>query len=344
MSVVVESFDTVRPDDVHGLALALDRIGVDRIAKLAVFLKVEGDYDDGSRERARGALEALVDERGLSGRTQLLTAVGCEGVSTPFGYMVADLLDDGAKKSRAARMVLGFGASVPLESSASTGLDAIDIVAATVRAAASDAGLAPSDVVMVFVKVPQGAPVRGEKVRGRRARALAALGAGVALGEIAREQISERVVATDLSLYCRRVQAFGGLEVSRVEAIVLGNRAGAGGALVAHAGLMRDLIDGRALRRLLTRGGLTLDADGELAEPARVAAFFLKAGPSSNGNVRGARTTIYTSSITPEKHMRAAVSGVVGALLGTTRTFTTGDPVHQGPEGGGVACALIRTG
>ena len=124
---------------------------------------------------------------------------------------------------------------------------------------------------------------------------------------------------------------------------MLGNRAGAGGALVAHAGLIVDLIDSRSLRRVLKGAGLRLDIDGELEAPERIAAFFLKAGPSADGRVRGARTTIYGSSVTPEKHMRAAVSGMVGALLGTTRAFTTGDPIQQAPEGGGVACVIVRS-
>ncbi|MFN0303362.1 MAG: ring-opening amidohydrolase [Burkholderiales bacterium] len=345
MSIVVETFDTDGPADTAGLEAAIDRIGVRRALRFAVFVKVEGDYDDGSRERARAALEALIEQRGLADRTQLLTAVGCEGVSTPFGYVLAEVPDDAEVKTRAARLVMGCARSDVIDAASADRIETVDRVAETVRAAARDAGLRPTEVVMAFVKVPQVmvTGVTTDVVRGRRTRALAALGAGVGLEEIARDRVTEASVMTDLSLFCRRTQAFAGPEVTRVEVIVLGNRAGVGGALVAHAGLIADLIDSRSLRRMLTGAGLQLDSDGELAAPERIAAFFLKAGPSADGRVRGARTTIYGSSVTPEKHMRAAVSGMVGALLGTTRAFTTGDPIQQAPDGGGVACVIVRS-
>ncbi len=347
MSISVEAFDTARPDDVTGLARIIERTGVGNIRRLVAFVKVEGDYDDGSRELARGALEALVQSTGLSDRSHLLTAVGCEGVATPFGYALIDVAPDARMPARSEiepRLTVGCAASAGTPNLKGNDAEIIALVAQTVRAAAADAGLQPSEVVMAFVKVPQpaGSADPGERVRGRRARGLAALGTGVALGEIESGAITPDAVGRDLRLYCSRVQAFGGPEVTRIEVIVLGNRSGAGGSLVAHAGLARDLIDGTSLKHLLLGAGLRLDAEGQLADPERIAAFFLKAGPSADGSVRGARTTIFGSSIPPEKHMRAAVSGLVGGLIGTTRAFTTGDPIHQGPEGGGVACAIVR--
>lgn len=347
MSIIIETFDTTRPDDVSGLARVVERVGAVNIRRLVTFVKVEGDYDDGSRERARAALERLLRERKLDDRTHVLTAVGCEGVATPFGYALLDVAGSADQSTRAtgpARLSVGCAASGPVHALKGNDDEIIALVADTVRRAAADAGLQPAEVVMAFVKVPQppGSADPGERVRGRRARALAALGTGVALGEIQREAIAPAAVTTDLRLYCSRVQAFGGPEVTRIEVIVLGNRTGVGGDLVVHAGLAHDLIDSASLKRMLLRAGLRLDAEGQLADPDRIAAFFLKAGPSADGSVRGARTTIFGSSIAPEKHMRAAVSGLVGGLIGTTRAFTTGDPIHQGPEGGGVACAIVR--
>ena len=130
-----------------------------------------------------------------------------------------------------------------------------------------------------------------------------------------------------------------------MEVIVLGNRAGAGGDLVVRA-----TLDRRPDRRPVgeagaRRAGLALDTDGELAAPERVVACFVKAGAADDGRVRGAPTTILRSAITPEQHMRAALSGAFGALLGTTRVFITGDPVHAAPAGGGVrACSCACRG
>lgn len=347
MSISIQAFDTARPDDVSGLARIIDRVGAASVRRLVTFVKVEGDYDDGSRERARAALEQLLREHKLEERAHVLTVVGCEGVATPFGYALIDVespADRSPLAAGAARLTVGCAASGPVHALKGNDDEIIKLVADTVCSAAATAGLQPSEVVMAFVKVPQppGSADPGERVRGRRARALAALGTGVALGEIRGEAITPAAVTTDLRLYCSRVQAFGGPEVTRIEVIVLGNRSGVGGELVVHAGLAHDLIDSTSLKRMLLRAGLRLDAEGQLADPERIAAFFLKAGPSADGSVRGARTTIFGSSIAPEKHMRAAVSGLVGGLIGTTRAFTTGDPIHQGPEGGGVACAIVR--
>jgi cyanuric acid amidohydrolase len=336
--IVASTFDLESPDEAGGLDVAIAAIGAARIVRLAVFAKVAGDYDDGSRERARAALERCVAARALRDRTQILAAVGCEGVATPFGYALAEI--DGPAGTE-PRLAMGFARSAaPPDAELDRPALALR-TAETVRAAARGASLTPAEVVMVFVKVPAPRTLQpGDgKVRGRKARGLAALGAGVALGDLAAEAVTE---SPDPALRCLRVQSFAGPEVTRVEAIVLGNRAGAGGDLVAHAAVLADLIDVRAVKRVLVGAGLALDADGELAAPDRVAACFVKAGVADDGRVRGAPTAVHGSAIAPERHMRAALSGAFGALLGTTRVFITGDPVHAAPPGGGVACALVR--
>lgn len=199
---------------------------------------------------------------------------------------------------------------------------------------------------MAFIKAP--AP-RGQKmpdgtISGRWARAVGALGVGVALGEIDRARLTHDAIAHDLSLYTRHGMTYSGPELDRFEVVVLGNRAGAGGDLIACSALTDDLIDARTMRRMLADAGVGFDAIGEVREPQRVAAFFLKAGVPDDGIVRGARTIVHASTITPEKHMRAAASGVLGALLGTTRFFISGDPIQQAREGGGAAAAIVRVG
>lgn len=348
MAIIVKAFDMAGPGDVSGLGQVLLSIGVERVVRLAVFVKVEGDYEDGSREVARSALERLIAEFGLVDRTQLLTAVGCEGVSTPFGYVLADLDTPGLAVlgSKQPRLVMGFACSAPPPATELDSPALVGRVADTVRLAIANANLSLDQVVMSFVKVPQPVAVEGtdQRVRGRRTRGVAALGAGIALGEVDAARVTNSAIGTDSSLFSRRVQNFAGPEVTRVEVIVLGNRSGTDGDLVACSTIANDLIDVRSLRRMLMAGGLHLDTEGELAEPERVAAFFIKAGPRADGRVRGARTTIYSSAIPPEKHMRAAQSGLLAGLLGTTRVFNTGDPIQAAPEGGAVACALIKAG
>lgn len=336
--IVVSTFDLPSPGDASGLDVALATLGPSRIAKLAVFAKVAGDYDDGARERARDALDECVARHRLADRARTLVAVGCEGVATPFGYILAEVE---GPSSVAPRLAMGFARGLAPDWPPSDPAAAVAQVADTVRAAMRDARLAPEAVVTAFVKLPAPRAARPdeERIRGRTARGLAAIGAGVALGEIAPDVVARPL---DPALHCTRAQTFAGPEVTAIEAIVLGNRAGAGGDLVAHRAVLADLLDTRSVKRVLVAAGLALDADGELAAPDRVAACLVKAGVADDGRIRGAPTTIHRSTIAPERHMRAALSGVFGALLGTTRLFITGDPVHAAPPGGGIACLVVR--
>ena len=338
--IVASTFDLHSPDDASGADAALTSLGPSAIAKLAVFAKVAGDYDDGAREHTRSALEACIARHGLAERARILVAVGCEGVATPFGYLLAEV---GAPVSAEPRLAMGFAHSAVRGTEASDPGVVIAQVAETVRAAARDAQLEPADVVMAFVKVPapRAPHHEEEKIRGRAARGLAAIGAGVALGDIPPDATASPL---DPAIYCARVQTFAGPEVTRIEAVVFGNRTGAGGDLVAHRAVLEDLLDVRSVKRVLLRAGLALDADGELAAPGRIVACFVKAGVADDGRIRGASTAIHRSTISPERHMRAALSGAFGALLGTTRVFVTGDPIHAAPPGGGLACLLVRAG
>ena len=206
-----------------------------------------------------------------------------------------------------------------------------------------DGGLAAGDVVHVVINTP--APTKGDAgLRGRRARAIASLAAGVAIGEIDQGAISDDAILRDHSLFTRRTQSFTGPTVKQVEVIVIGNRAGAGGRLVAVSTVADDTASVRALKRMLLDAGLRLDATGELAEPQRVAAMIYKSGVRANGMVQGVRTQVFNGQIPPEKHVRAAQSGLLAALLGTPLMFNTFDPVHQCPEGGAVACAIVDAG
>jgi cyanuric acid amidohydrolase len=344
IGVVLAAFDAAHPGDLDALDRVLAAEDPARVRRAAVFLRVAGDYDDGSRERTRAALDAAIARRGLTERMRVLVAVGCEGVATPCGYVLIERELAAAAPGDAPRLALGFGHSPVLDAAEREPERLVDHAAQAVRAAAADAGLASDAVATAFVKVPQGSgsAYANERVRGRLGRAAAALGTGVALGEIDRAALSAGDIGTNASLYCPRAQCFAGPEVTRVETIVLGNRRGAGGELVACAGIARDLIDARSIRRMLLHAGMQLDADGELVEPGRVAAVFAKGGPAPDGTVRGAPTAIFGSTITPERHMRAALSGLLGGLLGSTRAFVTGDPVHAAPAGGVTVCAIVR--
>lgn len=328
--------------DTDGLERQLKAWGPERIARMALVYKVEGEYEDGSRERARAAVYDLLARHGLDSRAEMVTVVGCEGLATPFGYVLAEVAGD-APKGRAKRLSIGIARGTPPEDADLDRAKFKSHVAKLTQKAMADAGLEAKDVVTVLVNTPQ--PTTGDKgLRGRKARAVAALGAGIAIGDIEAGAVTEASIMKKSELFTRRVQTFTGPTVHQVEVIVLGNRAGAGGDLVACACVSGDLTDMRPLKRMLVKTGLELDRDGELAKPERVVAMMIKSGVRPDGLIHGLRTTLFEPGLPVEKHVRAAQSGLMAGLIGTSAAFNTFDPIQQCPVGGSAACAIVRVG
>ncbi len=345
MSVHAVCFDMAGPADARGLAAAL--AAHPSAIRAVVFAKTEGHAgpNDFSRDLARGALSEALAAADLAKTSTVMLAIGCEGVSTPSGYVLIETPDtDAMCDPEHSALVMGAAVSSPPPAEEIGTPELVDRVAATVHAALADAGLTAVDVALVLVKGPllpsrhpQAMPIR---TSGTRGRAAAALGVAVALGEVAREKVTMESIAGDLTLYTRRAMTFAGPELDRVEVVAFGNRAGACGHLRICATLTRDMLDAASIKRMLLGAGLKLDELGELIQPARVKAIFAKCGVAPDGVLRGGRTTVYTSSLAPEMHMRAAESGVLGAVFGTTRYFISGDPIQQSTPGGGIAAAI----
>lgn len=348
MSVAVIPFDMQAADDLSALELALADRPPASIRRLALLMRVAGEYTDGSREKARGAVERFLTERGLASRSEYITVIGAEGASTPCGYALVDARPaDGASQSARPgsglrRLAIGLArAPCPPEDTIGSAAFARDVRRA-VEAALHDGAMQPGDIATVIVNVPQ--PTSGDVgTRARRGRAAAALGAGLALGEIDEASVTDQRIVADAGLYTTRVQTFTGPAIQNLEVIAIGNAAGAGGDLVACNVITTDLLDMRPLKRMLADAGLRLDADGEL-DTGPLVATIAKLGVDPSGRVSGAPTTIFNSVTPPEKHVRAALSGALGATLHTTRLFSTFDPVQQAPLGGGTICCIVREG
>jgi cyanuric acid amidohydrolase len=271
-------------------------------------------------------------------------ANGCEGVATPGGYALIERRSTKPDDSAGLRFGLARSAALPDEAFGEPA--AIDAVAACVTAACADAGLTTDQVAIAILKCPTllasrcaGALHRSDQHRGR---AIAALGAAVALGEIERSRIAAGDIAHNAQLRTARAMTFAGPEQAAVEAIVLGHAADTAGALRLGVCHPRDMLDAASIRRLAMSLGLRFDDAGELMEPERLLAVFSKAGPTPDGRVRGARTGIFTSAYLADSHMRASQSGLLGSLFGSTRFFVSGDPVQQAPPGGGVVALIVK--
>lgn len=350
MAVEVIAYDTAHPGDVSELSRHLEKFDPARIRRLALLVKTEGnsDVNDYSREYAMQSASLAIEDRGgkaLLERSTFLFSTGCEGAMTPFGYLFVDFDAPGATAVRASALVVGCARSRSLESDEiGTPLHA-DITADTVKHAMDDAGVRPAEVGLVIVKTPVMSflPSKTNKrISSAHSKAVGALGAGVALGEVERGKIVQDAFDRDHALHARRAMVFSGSELDCVEILVLANRPGAAGNLFIQTGYLRDVLDAKGLRDMYRSAGCRLDADGQVADASRVVATMIKVGVAPDGKLRGRRTTIKTSHIDMDKHVRAAMSGIVGSILGDTRIFISANTVHQAPPGGGLCACIVR--
>lgn len=354
MTAHVIAYDTADPGDTSELARHLARFPADKIRRLALLAKTEGnsDVNDYSREYGLLAAKVLLKEHGgqaLLDRSAFLFSTGCEGAMTPFGYLFVDI-DDGTAPSAEKALVFSVARSRSLTPEEIGTPAHADLVAKTVQAAMADAGVTAADVELVIVKTPvmshipatKANEIKNKRVTSAYSKAVGALGAGLGLGEVDRAKIVQEAFDSDHSLHAKRAMVFSGSETDQVEIMLLANRAGAPGGLMIRTGFLKDVLDAQAVRETLRSAGCTIAADGTVTDPERVAGMLVKAGIAPDGMLRGCRTTIKSSHIDMDKHIRATMSGIVGSILGTCRTFISANTVHQAPPGGGLCACIVK--
>lgn len=355
MTVHVIPYDTAQPGDTSEFSRALAKFEPAKLRRLAILAKTEGnaEVNDYSREYGLLSTELAIERHGgrpLVERSTFLFSTGCEGAMTPCGWLFADVEEPGAKPSpRGSALAIGCARSRSLRPEEIGTPAHADITAETVRAGMRDAGVGADEVALVIVKTPvtshipaSAGAVFNRRITSGHSKAVGALGAGVALGEVDRARIVQDAIDADHALFARRAMVFSGSELDCVEIMLLANRRGAAGPFSVHTGFLRDVLDAQALRDMFAAAGLRLNERGELAEPGRVAATLVKAGAAPDGKVRGRRTTMKASHIDMDKHVRAAVSGIIGSIVGDTRSFISANTVHQAPPGGGLAACVVR--
>ncbi len=357
MRVHVHAYATEGPGDVAGLERILSGLPSGKIARLALVAKTEGTatINDFSRELALSAAGATIERIGgtdlLDASTQIFST-GSEGVLSPVVYLLAAIDDDSGGDQE--RLVIGGGRTRAMTADELVTPTHTRLIAGAVDKAMAEAGLAPDQVALVFVKSPilshRDAAATGDPQVTARAgssgqsRGAAALGVALALGELTDDEIDDTRIGVDLHRHSSRAMSFSGTEVEVGEVLVLGNRPGAGGSTRVFAGPMADILDARSIKALFRTAGCSLDDAGEIVSPERLRAVFVKAGVAPDGRVRGERTTVFHSDLDPDKHMRATASGVIGGILGTGRIFVSGGTEHQAPPGGGLCACIADVG
>ncbi len=355
---------TRHPGDTDGLAQLIDTGAIDPAQILAILGKTEGNgcVNDHTRGHAVLALQLLLSERlGLSraevaDRVAMVMSGGTEGALSPHLTILSTR--PAAAAHPAGALAIGIAHTrdfLPEELGRMAQIEATAhaVIEATRAAAISTT----DDIHFVQVKCPlltaeriAEAALRGGSVvtadtyaSMAYSRGASALGVGLALGEIPREQLSDAAVLADWAAWSGRASASAGIELMRNEVLVLGNSPAWGGPLRIGHGVMQDAIDLGAVRGVLC--GLGFDDPGQLPVSARerIAAVLAKADPGSTGTIRGLRHTMLDDSdINATRHARAVVGGVIAAAIGRTDLFVSGGAEHQGPDGGGPIAVITR--
>jgi len=119
------------------------------------------------------------------------------------------------------------------------------------------------------------------------ARAAAALGVGVACGEIAPAKLTDDVIYHDFSIFSEIASTSSGVELMNCEIIVLGNSARSTSDLVLAHAVMKDAIDAGAVREALRRAGLSVECELAEGDRDRLINVFAKCEPDRSGATRG---------------------------------------------------------
>jgi len=356
--VEVHRFPTSSPDDVSGLAGALDAGTIDPANVVAVLGKTEGNgcVNDFTRGFATTSyagllathLRASVAE--VTQRVQFIMSGGTEGIMTPHvSVFVRREVREGAQPGKG--MVAGVASTRLIEPAELGTMAHVREVALAVERGMADAGITSrADVHFVQIKCPllTTEAISRALTAGRRvvttstygsmgySRAAAALGVARALDEIPAAALDDTVIARRWDLFSRVASTSAGVELAHNEILVLGNADDSASDLVIAHDVMDDAIDQAAVRR-------ALHATGADATPERVVGVYAKAEASPSGRIRGRRhTMIDDSDINHTRHARAVVSAVIASVVGDPMIYVSGGAEHQGPSGGGPVAVIAR--
>jgi cyanuric acid amidohydrolase len=330
---------------------------------VAVIGKTEGNggVNDFTRILADEAFRRVLLKHGSRSEADvagipMVWSGGCDGVITPHATIFASNAKSGPQSK--SRLAIGTAMSAELLPEDIGRPAMVEKVADAVKAAMRDAGIADAkDVHYVQTKTPlltidavREAEARGHEVACEVhdsmgvSNGTTALGIAVALGEIKMPRAEQ--ICRDLDLYSSVASCSSGVELTRAQIVLLGNRPGAGGRYrIGHA-VMRDALDIDGIYAAIRDAGLDLPARPRAEDlGGRVVNCFMKCEADRRGTLRGRRQIMLDDSdVHHHRHSKAAVGGVAAAAIGDPAVFVSVDAMHQGPQGGGPVIAIVDVG
>lgn len=353
------------PEDVSEAARLMDQKAFRAEDVVAILGKTEGNggVNDYTRGLATLSFQLLLAQRlgvpveKLAKRVPIVWSGGTEGLMSPHATIFVREPDRGAPPGQ-KRFTVGTAYTRDLLPEEFGTMVHVQVAADGVRAAIADAGIESAEEIH-FVQIKTGALTteRIAEARARRrevvthdtgksmayARAVAALGIGLATGEIPGERVGEGVILRKLEVASDVASTSSGVELMNCEVIVMGNSARSTSDLVIAHAVMRDALDAPAVREALRRAGLRVECELDERDRARLINVFAKCEPDPSGATRGRRHVMFEDSdISYTRHIRGAVNAVVASVTGDPMCYISAGAEHQGPPGGGVVAVLAR--
>jgi len=364
------------PADTSGLQ---DRAGSGKIKPetlVALVGKTEGtgQHDDWGRVWADVALREWtakflgIQVADVAQRVMFVLSGGCPGVITPHIVAVTreliEVPDQSGKAGAQKALVVGRAGSDAMAPEEVGRMGQIRKVAEATREAMKDAGLTdPKDVHLVMVKVPglttasiKNAESRGKSVvshdltfgpegAGVYANDAAALGVALALGEVPESKLSDEVVRRDWDLYSEVAMTSSGGEKRHGEVVLFGNSSSSRSSLrIGHA-VTKDFIDAEGVRNALRTAGITFTGGlPDESDLSRLVHVFAKSVIPGSDQIRGQRITLL-DDVDAYQIGKALGGMLIASVTGRTTNYVSGGErnSHQGPPGGNIVAAVVRT-
>lgn len=361
------------PADTSGLQTLINNGDIDPRYLVCAIGKTEGN--GGANDFTRGYATQCFQDILLNVRPGYLPPVifgwsgGCEGVLSPHVTFFTQEPDDAVFDGRGRPSDGSMRGEKRLSLSVQVTRDLLPeevgrkaqvyLVAEAVRRAMDEAQVhGPDDVHLVFVKGPlltsgaiQDAWQRNAKTvtmdpnaSKAYARGAMALGVAVGLEEIGPASVEDEDITHSQSLYSRVALTSAGAELTACEVILFANSVRATSGFRIGHGLLRDVVDLEGVVSTMRTSGLLVDGGVPRHEQTeRIVAVFAKAAVAPDGRVRGFRTTMLSDAdIHYERHARAALGGMLTAVVNNPALFISGGTEHHGEPGEAPIAMIVR--
>src|SRR5436309_7848866 len=165
------------------------------------------------------------------------------------------------------------------------------------------------------------------------------------LGEVPGPSLSDEVVRRNWDLYSEVAMTSSGGEKRHGEVVVFGNLNNSQSPLRIGHSVTRDFIDAEGVREALRSAGLRFkDGLPDESDLDRLVHVFAKSVIPGSDQVRGRRITLLDDAHAYE--IGKALGGMlVASVTGRTTNYVSGGErnSHQGPPGGNIVAAVVRS-